>query len=163
MSEIDKTDDSVNLKDVMASLNQINQAIVETRRMDRTLEYIARWNSPNFDSFKEIAVEMRKIINNYPDEVKHSDIVLKALRQSEDLELKVSNILNFFEELALAVEKGLVDQDMIKEFFEYIFLRCATLFKDYIEDERIKRQYNKLYIEFTNLNETWQNSNPQSI
>lgn len=156
MNETEQTDSLVNLKDVIKSLDQIKDTMVETRRSDRTLEYIARWNSPDFDSFKEIAVEMRKIINNYPDETKHPEIVLKALHQSQDLELKVSNILNFFEELALVVKKDLVDKDMIQDFFEYIFARYAALFKNYIEEDRKKRKYNELYINFTELNQQWQ-------
>jgi hypothetical protein len=62
-------------------------------------------------------------------------------------------ILNFFEHVALSIERRVADEEYLKEFFQSIIIDCLATYHFYIAHERRKEP--QLWIKFTNLAESW--------
>jgi hypothetical protein len=62
-------------------------------------------------------------------------------------------VLNFFEHMAISIERKVVDEDYIKDFFKSIFIDYHSIYRFYITYERKKES--RLWIKFSNLAEKW--------
>ena len=142
--------------------SKIKEEDEQLRKTDRALNYISLWNNPNFYIVRDVSTKIKEII--YSDENKnkkdeHPKLANEALSKDKDLEQKLIDILNFLEEVSMAVNKQLINEDIIKDFFVHIFERYAQIYNDYINEQRRLKEYEQMYINFTTLNSKWRNSN----
>lgn len=127
----------------------------ELRKTDRALKYISKWNDPSFYMVRDVVSSITPIIKQEDDANKHSRLVYDHVCENYSLDQKVNDILNFLEEISIAVNKDLVNQDLIKEFFSFIFERYAFVFAYYINEKRRLRNNTSMYKNFTELNDKW--------
>ena len=62
-------------------------------------------------------------------------------------------VLNFFEHMAISIEKGVADEQYLKEFFKSILIEYQSIYNFYILYERKKEA--ELWIKFSNLVAKW--------
>lgn len=126
------------------------QRNTEATLLNRTMSYIERWNSPNFD--KQDIIRLMREVKNL-DEDKKKKKISKAL-QDEVLRAKLVCILNFLEEMSLAVEKDAVYEEILRDFFRGIFEAYHKNFTFWLQ-ERSKDGAPKVYERFKDLFGEW--------
>jgi hypothetical protein len=67
------------------------------------------------------------------DPYKLPPLIKDELKKDANFKTAVSDMLNFLEEVALAVRKGLVDEEIVKDYFRVIFSHYSTMFGTWIE------------------------------
>ena len=67
------------------------------------------------------------------------------------------SILNYFENLSLLLEDGVIDEDILKKCFKTLFLTYYNAIKEYIEDEQRGNNggNSKIFINFVTLCKKW--------
>lgn len=78
-----------------------------------------------------------------------------AILKDKDLRLAATVLLNFYERVGLAVELGVADEEILKDFFKGIFNRQFYIMKEYIEDVRKDRHDNQIFIQFEKAALKW--------
>ena len=75
---------------------------------------------------------MREIRSNKGDD---NDIFIRdKLTKEDDLKSKLISTLNFFEEMALVIEKRLVEEDILRNFFKGIVMDYVGIFYIWIQE-----------------------------
>lgn len=74
-----------------------------------------------------------------------------------NLEYRVSlnSLLNYFETVAICVNKDLINKEFIKEFHFSIFRQYYSDYHPFISSRRLKENKPSMFINFTNLAEEW--------
>ena len=94
---------------------------VEFSKLARTIELTERWNSPDFSEVQVAAVKIAKMLSDLPVEDR-----LRTLNDSIDSgdskEEVLINVFNFFEEIGILVNKKLLDEEILREFYQGIWL-----------------------------------------
>lgn len=135
------------------TVNQIlttNEQRLVADRLKYAAELTTMFNDPEMPQLTLIANALGKdLVRLQPDEVN------EYLQQNKDQELKMIYILNFFESMALAIEKGLADEMFLKEHFELIVRVNYQRLKIYIESQRIEYKSNVPSKKFEALAKRW--------
>ena len=127
----------------------------ESRVIDRTLSYITRWNSPDFQR-RNVTQLLRKTKSKSDNE--KLEFIREALDSDEDLWQEFIFVLNFFEEMSTSVHQGIVKASMLKEFFRSIVCTYMQVFGCWINYRRgIKGD--KAFIHVEELCEEWNGMN----
>jgi hypothetical protein len=118
---------------------------------------INQWQIPPFADYRKDIFKMEKI-----------DALIKATIENENAgdfasilahpacahyRSSLFCILNFFEHIALAIERDVADEAYLKEFFQSIVVDYQSTYRFYIVRER--RKDPALWIKFSNLAEKW--------
>lgn len=127
----------------------------ESRVIDRTLSYIARWNSPNFPR-KNVTQLLRKTKAKVDNE--KLAFIKAELESDEVLRQEFIFVLNFFEEMAASIHQGIAKESMLKEFFRSIVCTYMQVFGCWINDRRIIKG-DKAFIRIEELFEKWNGVN----
>ena len=127
----------------------------ESKVIDRTLSYITRWNSPDFQR-KSVTQLLRKSKSKSDNE--KLEFIKRQLDSDEALWQEFIFVLNFFEEMATSVHQGIVKDSMLKEFFRSIVCTYIQVFGCWINYRRgIKGD--KAFIHIEELCEEWNGMN----
>lgn len=129
---------------------------VESEELDRTLSYMERWNNSHYSSFKKVAYQIHLLVRNQPDNQK-GKIVREQIEKDDDLKMEVTEVLNFLEELALCINKGLIKEDLALGFYRYIVIRYYEIFFVWIAQLRDETKNDNQYKELTTLYDKWKN------
>ncbi|MEO0406845.1 MAG: CHAT domain-containing protein [Cyanobacteria bacterium P01_A01_bin.135] len=87
----------------------------ENVNIDRTLSYIKRWNDPLFS--KSLVLGLMRRIRSTPYEHK-IDCISQATEHDAPLRDQLVRILNFLEEMSTVIDYCLVDEAILRDFFE---------------------------------------------
>ncbi|MDE0332849.1 MAG: DUF4760 domain-containing protein [Nitrospinae bacterium] len=131
-------------------------ANVESEQMTRTMSLTSEWNTASFFDSKKAVIGLIKPIAAKPRE-ERLKIIQEEIKDNEILELNITNVLNYLEDLAVLVDKGFVDEETIRELFQTNGLRYYDVFEPWIADLR-NRRGNRLYQGLENLCRKWNNS-----
>lgn len=134
---------------LMLSAQQQRNAL-DQKAKENALRYLERWNDPQFCEFKVDAEQVIKI-----QEKENSKAVAVKIHEDDTFKRRVSDILNFFEEIAIAVDSKTVDEDILRRAYKGLLnLYCMAL-QDFIKDSRRRFGNPRLYIEIENLHKRW--------
>jgi len=111
---------------------------VQSVRNAAARRFIERWTDPNFATF-------RKAI---------SDMVDAGSPAHFDKQTLLA-ILNFWEEIAIAVLSREADERLLNDFFYTTVLKCFKVTQKWVEDERTRRNQPTGYIQFEKLYNRW--------
>lgn len=116
-------------------------------RLNRTISYISRWNSPEYSAIRStIGKTLKEIDNN--ELVRH----LKANpKESQDF----VTILNFLEEVSYLICKGFVEEKILKEFYHGIIRTTYLKLFLFIDSRRREADNEKLYVYLETLYDAW--------
>lgn len=134
-----------------------------SRKIDRTVDCAVRWLDTSLVDAKkltkQIAVQAVEIDNEDKRGAKIIQLIgTTGTLEAEEKELAIATVLNFLEQLAVFVEKEVVDEELLRDFYHTIVVRHYFAFKPWIEE----RQRNKgltskrLYKSLTGLYERWE-------
>lgn len=138
------------------SINQLMEAIKvgnDNSKLDRTINYIARWNSNEIsESRKNVLILMRKLKS-----VSGSDyhLILDSLDEEADIREDLTLILNFFEEMSIGVELGMLNEDLLRRFYKSIIFDFYIILSPYIETHRQALRNPNIFSSFTYLARKW--------
>jgi len=124
----------------------------DERKSERTLIYISRWNDLQYSPARKTATELHQLIKNQPDNQKEK-YLLEHLEQYPAQRQDITNILNFLEEMALCIEKGIIKEDLLLGFYRFIVKTYCESFGIYITQRR--RENKNSYKALTDLYERW--------
>jgi len=132
---------------------------LDSKRIDRTMECASQWHSLDFSNSKkltrQIAQEVIKIPESEPD--RRCEKVKELVKIDPKSETAIRDILNFFEQLAVFVEKGVVDEELLKDFYLTIIVRHYQVFEPWIEEKQKNQglQSKRLYKSLCELSKKW--------
>lgn len=128
----------------------------EEAKVDRTLSFISRWNDPSFGKKKVINL-LRQAHDKANSEI--NKFIVDEVDKDNDLKAEVNTILNFFEEMALAINSKLVNENTLRGFFRGIVLTHVEKFYPWIKRRREVSNREDVFQSLTELYKTWQNGN----
>jgi len=119
---------------------------------------IGEWHKPSM-------VENLKIAKKLYEEHKHLIAdrqtlqFAKILDENEQVRSALVCILNFMEIVAIAVQEGLLDEEIIKKTFKVVFSKYSDNYMFYIMHRRTQQHSPTTWLYFTRLVESWRESN----
>ncbi|NET11129.1 MAG: DUF4760 domain-containing protein, partial [Symploca sp. SIO2B6] len=120
------------------------------RILDRTIDYISRWNHPDFSSSR---ATMKKALL---ESNKQNSKLATYLDQHPDQAQDVVSVLNFLEELSFLTHEGDLDKEKLATFYRGIFDMVYSEFFQFIQSRREEKNREKLYEHFEKLHQEWQ-------
>ncbi len=114
-----------------ARLRSREAALDEQGKKERALHYGARWNDPQMHWARDIC---RQLYNQKTA----SQAQVLAFIQGKN-ETNITALLNFFEEMAHAIENGLVDEGALKGQFAGHVIGAFQIAKPYVDQLRTQR------------------------
>ena len=111
----------------------------QSQLQTRTLSFPARWNDPGFFHVKQSIHELRKAL--YEDStIKNDNDRRNKLQELIDADVKVklnlTDVFNFFEEMSVCVDRGIVDTELLRRFFRSILVAYYEAFEFWLVDRQ---------------------------
>lgn len=107
------------------------------------------------------SIELIKVRTLVIDELSNRDIeegrVWEIITSDKDKHDAVRSVLNHLEDISIAIQRGLVDEEVIYLALGYLAPHIYKTLKPYIEDQRDKRRFSKLASELELLVKSWEN------
>ncbi|MEB3232245.1 MAG: DUF4760 domain-containing protein [Leptolyngbyaceae bacterium] len=152
-AKIQETEIRASREEIMISRQERNVDRENEKRvrvLERTINYIARWNHPDFASSRAM---MKKVLV----ESNKQNIKLATYLEAHPEEAQaVVSILNFLEELSFLTHEKDLDKDKLASFYRAIFDMVYSDFFQYIQARREDKNRDKLYEHFEKLHQEWQ-------
>ncbi len=121
---------------------------LEIRKKENAIQYGARWTDPNMQKSRHICREIANLKGNSLDEIK---IALDSEAKRSD----VFHLLNFFEEMAIGIKYGTINEEMIKEQFEESLLTVWKSLHLWVDDYKKDKGLNEAWILTESLCKAW--------
>lgn len=132
----------------------------ERLRNQLTFNTAVEWNRPPISEHIRLLTKYQRELNPYL-ETKDAKLFWQFLtdeRREYSLQLRsaLAGILNYFEYVSLGIEKGLIDEAFIREFFESIFVKYLENYLFYIEFRRAENEFSEMsWAKFTEFATKW--------
>jgi hypothetical protein len=140
--------------------NELNEERNREIVLNRTLSYISRWNSTEYMTAKKVATEAKEQVEGRPlTDKQKEDILDQYINSTPRRKQEIAHIFNFLEELCIALNRNLIDEELIKDFFRSIVASYCTLFSIYIAKRRRSTGNDQLYKALTDVAASWKNGN----
>ncbi len=123
---------------------------LEIKRKTFSSNLITQFNSPEMTKLSIISYALKKDIK----ELKPEEVV-EYLEKNQDKKTAMVASLNFFEKMAISIEHGLADENLLEDFFRSIVRNNYHSLKDFIELKRKENQNNKIFEKFETLAQRW--------
>jgi hypothetical protein len=121
-----------------------------SKKIDRTTVFISRWSDPAFANIRRAGHEIDGMLDGIPHD-KHPDIIQTALDKDLELKMRVTDALNFLEEVALCSQLGIIDPLVTEKFYRSIMQTYCSTFGLWIERVRRDKKNRLLFCNLTNL------------
>jgi Domain of unknown function (DUF4760) len=133
------------------------RAQVEQQRSTEAFALMARWNSPDLLDARRA---WHTISDTFQDKgaAAVKDFLLDP--KQTDQVLNVRHVLNFLEEIAMAVTHEHADEDLLHDFFAGIVKRAHEALGQWIPDHRRKTGRNTIWERFDQLYTRWETGYP---
>jgi hypothetical protein len=134
------------------TVNQRDE-LLDAERVNKAFSYIHRWNATPFDDRKHFRALMSKIRHFSPPEI------TKQLDADQADRAIVVDVMNFFEEMSIAINEGLADEETLVKFFRGMLELYYQRFSDWIEMLRIDgggHPRPRVYIQVEAVVKRWQ-------
>lgn len=126
---------------------------VESAKVDRTITYGARWNDPQFFYAKRAAREIIMPVVLSPT-TNTLQAIQAEINKEPNREMNLVDALNFLEEMAVFINMGVLDEKILRDFYQTIVLRYFSTLQPWIEDQRNHRGQ-RLYQGLESLYNKW--------
>jgi hypothetical protein len=145
------------IKQSAATQELDRQQSKEAQLIDRTLPYIARWNDPQYWAARKTASEFNLLRKN--QKINNEDqFFLDYLHQNPYAKQEFINLLNLLEEIAVCLQKGILKEDLLYDYYRGIILGFCETFSYLIKQRRQEANNEKLYRKLTDLSEKWRSN-----
>ncbi len=138
---------------LFAAANAIDArlAAVDLGRKAAALTFFERWNDPKSYHRKIGARKGLKAIENLNQ---NSEFTAYEEKNPDDYQ-NILDLLNFFEELAVAIRLGLADEEVVKRGFRGPITRTWHRTKKFVESRRSERNNARIWQELEWLSQRW--------
>jgi hypothetical protein len=124
---------------------------LEQQQRMESFSLIARWNSPDHFYARSACYQALSVY----DASKKSESVTALLKQDPKVAENARQILNFLEEIAIAVRVGHVDGELTAAAFAGLVKRVYAAFQPWINEHRSVAGRQKIWSELEGLYERW--------
>lgn len=118
----------------------------KTSKLAKTLDYQTRWNDVGLRPARRA---LRELVRDESD----FRALAERIDTEEELSDSVVDALNFLEELALAIDMGIVDEALLLRLHRTTVLRWRQALVPWID--RVRSSYPRAYVEFEELARRW--------
>jgi len=138
---------------LQATVRQRDEAL-SSDKVNKAFTFIYRWNSAPFEERKHWRALLEKL------KPQSATAIAAALRGGPERAITV-DVLNFFEEMSLAINEGLADEETLRKFFRDMLEIYYGLFGEWIHEQRTDsiRPRPRVYVEFEQVAKQWQTRN----
>jgi hypothetical protein len=119
-------------------------------KVERAFLFIRRWNEPVLEKRKH---DFRTIIDS--GKAHDADYLEKHLTQNPELRTIVVEVLNFFEEIGLASNMGLADDETLERYFYGALTSYHSCLEAWIQRHRASIARPKMWIELEQMLTRW--------
>jgi hypothetical protein len=126
--------------------NKTRREQIDHERARGALDFVSGWNSPEFYHAKN---KGREVIEHFEKKGYEDDPVIDERLQN------LLDVLNFFEEMSIAIQLGHVDDTVAKRFFRSIAIHYWQTAEPWIKKRRIAKGNPRLGCEFEALAKSW--------
>lgn len=141
----------VALLTLLYTAQNIKQANDE-KRSAAAAKFAERWNSPSY-------LDLKKQWRNLNEEMKMKKLTPEGrstcLMNDVDKRMIVVEVLNFFEEMAVAVNTNALDAELLKRFFQTVVLRAWDRYGYWVAQYREGDGGRRIYTDLEELVSTW--------
>lgn len=132
------------------------KANVQSARMSRTQSLAVAWDNPEFWNCKIAVYKLIKPVANESRDVRLNHFRTE-LQNNPELEFIIANVLNYFEHVAVFIEKDIVEEEVFYDLLRGILVRHYNALSPYINEMRNKRDKGgeKIYVKLENLAKRW--------
>ena len=123
----------------------------EQSPQDIAFRFSERWNDPQMFHTRDACRQIMDMLSPTVDAARAKD----ELEADEVMRRNLRPILNFLEELALAIRTERADQEITRRFFAGIVTNVFLVTEEWIKDQRAHRKRPQLWVEFEWLYKTW--------
>lgn len=139
------------------NLNLVYQAQIANQRLSQkkySSGLINKYSSPSYIKLTQLAHDLKIDIKNLD-----SKQVAAHLNKPENTQFKhaLAVTLNFLEHLAICIEHDLADEDLLYDYFKSIVVANYFALKTFIEQTRLERSNNRIFVKFEELAISWSN------
>lgn len=138
---------------LLAAVNAIDARITTTEQIRKAaaLEYIRRWTDPTFHHAKKNGREM---ITEFA-KLKTDDEKRKYLEADATKLGNLIDVLNVFESMSVALQEGIINEQVTRRFFRSIVLQYWHCSEQFIKTRRSERSNSRIFIELEWLFNKW--------
>lgn len=125
----------------------------ESQKIDRTLIFALRWSDPQFFNARRAARDViQPIMNKSPEDLLAA--LRKSVAEDPEREHNLTDVLNFLEQLAVAINKEIVDEETLRELYHTVIVRYYSTLEPWINEMRRLRSP-RLYQDLEALYDRW--------
>ena len=116
-----------------------------------SMDFIEKWSNPEMSKLNSKAsYALIKIQSLNNEELK------KYLTENQDKQMAILNLLNLFENISIAVNNNIADEDILKSFYKEIFCPSYSQLKNIISITRQQERNQNCWSEFETIIKKWQ-------
>ena len=120
----------------------------------RAGEFISRWNSPDFMRISSMLFDLEQI-----DRIRHAEGLDELSREEFNSTIV---LLNFFEEMGLAIESRIVAESLLERYFAQTATELFKVLYPLIETIRKERRNSSIFVNYEKLVGRWSFSDPRA-
>lgn len=123
----------------------------EQQKQAEAFALIARWNSPDLFYARNASFKALQVFQSQGEAS-----VRELLDKDESVANNARHVLNFLEELAIAVRIGHVDEELVSDAFAGLVIRSFKAYESWINEHRRVTGRQKLWTELETLYRRWE-------
>jgi hypothetical protein len=142
-------------KTLQITVGQRDEALTADK-VNKAFSFIHRWNSAPFEERKQLGMLLEKL------KLKSgADIAASLSADARSDRSLVVAVLNFFEEMCLAINEGLADEATLRKFFRDMLESYYGLFATWIQEQRSDNSHPRprAYVQIEQVVKRWQQRN----
>ena len=112
--------------------------------------FAQRWNDPRLVNVRKNWAAVREEISG-----KSADEINAFFKEKAKLRIATAFVLNFFEEMAIAIHLGVADEETLKRIFRTMVVGCYKDLSPWIGKRREKKKRLRIWVEFEDLYDSW--------
>ena len=129
---------------------QQQEDAMRRKEVENALQCLERWNNPQFHHVKIAAGKVIEIL-----EKQDAGAVATQVTGDATFRSNVTDVINFFEEMAIAIYSNIADEDTLKRGFRGLVHLYWMALQDFAEQRRQRFSNPRIFIEFENLHKRW--------
>lgn len=149
---------NINILSVTKEIEKKNELSLNYQKQNKSIDYISDWQNHNFYSvIKETISEITKSPGKAEGKdfrLEYQIIDINLLENNPSLETKLTNLLNFLEQMSMSIHYKLADEDILLSYFRDIVMRIFPLLEPWIIKQREINKV-KLYLFLEELYYKW--------
>lgn len=122
------------------------------RQIEAAFHYMERWNNPQF---YHVRSAFREILRVGMAETEGTRRVMDRLAADDSLRSNVMDVMNFFEEVAVAIDLQIADEELLRRVFRGILSSLWMTLEPFVNQRRTMLRNPRVFVECEALHKRW--------